>query len=355
FKITSIDSTAAGCTLNGNKLSATGVGICSVYAVKPADVNYYPEISPVISIKFDTFSVRVTITVPLGGGNMIITGGAPVLDTSTPVPTETLTVISFSPTSGSPGTVITIIGTGFVSAGYSLQSVRIGRNLTNVPIKSVSNNTTILATVDTASSSGRITLTFVATNGGTQEFVAPGGVFSFTPAVVASQPTISSFTPTSGVAGTAITITGTNFTGTTRVTIGGSPVDTFTINSSTSITAYMAVGSAAGTIAVTNAAGTGASSGSFTTYNTAPNITLSSSSVTADSVTAVSITVASNSGGPAASYNLLGTLPLGLTFNSSTGAISGTPQEARATSTYTVEAINPMGTGTATFTLTTTY
>ena len=355
FKITSIGSTAAGCTLNGNKLSATGVGICSVYAVKPADVNYYPVISPVISIKFDTFSVRVTITVPLGGGNMIITGGAPVLDTSTPVPTETLTVISFSPTSGSPGTVITIIGTGFVSAGYSLQSVRIGRNLTNVPIKSVSNNTTILATVDTASSSGRITLTFVATNGGTQEFVAPGGVFSFTPAVVASQPTISSFTPTSGVAGTAITITGTNFTGTTRVTIGGSPVDTFTINSSTSITAYMAVGSAAGTIAVTNAAGTGASSGSFTTYNTAPNITLSSSSVTADSVTAVSITVASNSGGPAASYNLLGTLPLGLTFNSSTGAISGTPQEARATSTYTVEAINPMGTGTATFTLTTTY
>ena len=356
FKISTLGATASGCALVGNKLGASSAGTCRVYAIKPADINYYAVVAPVIAVRFDTFTVRVTITVPQGGGNMTIAAGAPVLDTSTPVPTETLTVISFSPTAGSPGTVITIIGTGFISAGYTLQSVRVGRNLTNVPIKSVSSNTTILATVDTASSSGRITLTFGAnSNGATQEFVVPGGVFSFTPAVVASQPTITSFTPTTGVAGTSITITGTNFNGTTRVTIGGSPVDSFTINSSTSITAVTAVGSAAGTIAVTNADGTGASSGSFTSYNAAPNITLSSSSVTADSVTAVSISVTGNTGGPVASYNLLGTLPLGLTFNSSTGAVTGTPQEAHATSTYTVEAINPMGTGTATFTLTTTY
>jgi hypothetical protein len=65
--------------------------------------------------------------------------------------------------------------------------------------------------------------------------------------------------------------------------------------------------------------------------------------------------VASNTGSAAASYNLIGTLPLGLTFNSSTGAVTGTVQEAHATSTYTIEAINPMGTGTASFTLTATY
>ena len=115
------------------------------------------------------------------------------------------------------------------------------------------------------------------------------------------------------------------------------------------------IGSASGTIAVTNASGTGSSSGAFTAYNLAPNITLTSTSITADSTTVVNIGVASNSGSTVVSYNLIGTLPLGLTFNSATGAITGTPQEAHATSTYTVEAINPVGTGTASFTLTTTY
>jgi hypothetical protein len=150
-------------------------------------------------------------------------------------------------------------------------------------------------------------------------------------------------------------LTGNYFTGTTRVTIGGTQVDSFTVTNTNSMTINSAVGSASGTIAVTNAAGTGVSAGSFTAYNLAPIITLSTASVTADSVTAVNITVTGNSGSPAVSYNLIGTLPLGLTFDSTTGAITGTPQEAHATSTYTVQAINPVGTGTASFTLTTTY
>ena len=355
FRLTSLGSTATGCALNGNKLSASSIGICRVYAVKPADVNYYATVAPVISVRFDTFTARIVVTLPLGGGNMIITGGAPVLDTSTPIPVETLSVNGFTPTSGTAGTTITITGTGFIGAGFTLQSIRIGRNLTNVPIKSIVNNTTITAVVDTASSSGRITVTFSAPNSQTVEFVSAGGIFSFTPPTVASAPTISSFTPTSGTAGTSITLTGSYFNGTTRVTIGGTQVDSYTVNSDSSLTITSAVGSASGTIAVTNAAGTGASSGSFTAYNLAPIITLSSSSVTADSVTAVNISVTGNSGSPAVSYNLIGTLPLGLSFNSSTGAITGTPQEAHATSTYTVQAINPVGTGTASFTLTTSY
>jgi hypothetical protein len=355
FRLSSIGATATGCTLNGTKLSATGVGICRVYAVKPADVNYYASVAPVISVRFDTWTARVVVTTPQGGGNMIINQGPPVLDTSTPVPTETLSVTGFTPSSGTAGTVITITGTGFQTAGFTLQWIKVGRNLTYLPIKTVVSNTSITAVVDTASSSGRITVSFVAPNLQTVEFVSGGGIFNFTPVAVASAPTISSFTPTSGIAGTSVTLTGSYFTGTTRVTIGGSPVDTFSVISDSSMTLVTPIGSASGTIAVTNASGTGNSSGVFTAYNLAPNITLTSTSITADSATAVNIGVASNSGSTVVSYNLIGTLPLGLTFNSATGAITGTPQEAHATSTYTVEAINPVGTGTASFTLTTTY
>ena len=80
-------------------------------------------------------------------------------------------------------------------------------------------------------------------------------------------PTISSFTPTSGNSGTSITITGTAFTGATDVTINGNSVILFTVNSDTSITATVPLGTS-GPIRVTNAGGTNISSSNFT-YNPA--------------------------------------------------------------------------------------
>lgn len=52
-------------------------------------------------------------------------------------------------------------------------------------------------------------------------------------------PHISSFTPIRGGKGTIMTITGTNFTGVTGVTIGPQPAISYTVNSSTSITAVV--------------------------------------------------------------------------------------------------------------------
>ena len=57
-------------------------------------------------------------------------------------------------------------------------------------------------------------------------------------------------------------------------------------------------------------------------------------------------------GGPAASYSLTGTLPSGLSFSTSTGAVSGTPSGATATGgfvSYTVTATNTAGSTTGTF------
>ena len=76
-------------------------------------------------------------------------------------------------------------------------------------------------------------------------------------------PAITSFTPTSGLVGTVVTITGTGFTGTTAVAFNGTAA-TFVVNSATQITATVATGSTTGTISVTTPGGTATSTGTFT-------------------------------------------------------------------------------------------
>ncbi|WP_208749435.1 beta strand repeat-containing protein, partial [Flavobacterium zhairuonense] len=90
------------------------------------------------------------------------------------------------------------------------------------------------------------------------------------PRAVALVPTITSFTATSGCVGNSITITGTNFTGATAVTFyNGVAAGTYSVNSSTQITATVPSGAATGVIKVTTSGGTATSAGSFT-VNSAP-------------------------------------------------------------------------------------
>lgn len=76
-------------------------------------------------------------------------------------------------------------------------------------------------------------------------------------------PTISGFSPTSGGAGTTVTITGTNFTGATAVKFNGQ-ASSYTVVSATQINATVPNCSSSGVIAVTTAGGTANSSSSFT-------------------------------------------------------------------------------------------
>ncbi|MDD5312833.1 MAG: exo-alpha-sialidase [Dehalococcoidia bacterium] len=64
-------------------------------------------------------------------------------------------------------------------------------------------------------------------------------------------PTIASFSPASGGAGTAVVITGTDFIGTAAVSFGGVPVASFTVNSGTQITAITANGANGNIIVIT--------------------------------------------------------------------------------------------------------
>lgn len=76
-------------------------------------------------------------------------------------------------------------------------------------------------------------------------------------------PTVSSFLPAAGGYGATVVLTGTNLTGATLVSFGGTYATSFTVDSSTQITALVPSGATTGAITVTTPGGSGSSS-SFT-------------------------------------------------------------------------------------------
>ncbi|MFN7959493.1 MAG: IPT/TIG domain-containing protein [Holophagaceae bacterium] len=89
------------------------------------------------------------------------------------------------------------------------------------------------------------------------------------------KPVITSFTPTSGVAGVdTVTISGRNFFGLTSVTIGGASA-AYTLTDGTSLSTVIPAGAANGAapISIANAQGTGTSATNFTVAYGAPTIT----------------------------------------------------------------------------------
>jgi len=163
------------------------------------------------------------------------------------------TIASFSPTSAGPGATVTITGTNFTWASAVRFGGTAAKSFTLVSATSI---TAVVAEGTTGTIS-------VATPGGT---ATSSGTFTFiTPA-----PTIASFTPTTAGPGTTITITGTNFTGASAVSLGGTAATSYTVVSATSITAVVANGTT-GTISMTTPGGTATSTATFT-FAPAPTI-----------------------------------------------------------------------------------
>jgi hypothetical protein len=76
-------------------------------------------------------------------------------------------------------------------------------------------------------------------------------------------PTLTFFSPTLGLVGTSVTLTGSGFAGATAVDFKDAAAD-FTVDSHTQITAIVPKGATSGPIAVTTPGGIATSSGSFT-------------------------------------------------------------------------------------------
>lgn len=77
-------------------------------------------------------------------------------------------------------------------------------------------------------------------------------------------PAITSISPLSGPVSTMVTITGTGFTGATKITFGGVSAPAFKVNSGTQITAAVPAGAKTGKVGVTTAGGVATSAATFT-------------------------------------------------------------------------------------------
>ena len=131
---------------------------------------------------------------------------------------------------------------------YALYSVA-GENQL-VPICDYTTSTTCVWTPTMA---GKYTLVVCAREQG--ETVNYDAYYAISGFQVTTQPVITDFTPSSGSAGSEVTVTGFNFSGATAVTIGGVAAAAFTVTNSSTISATVS-GNPRGAITITTPSGT---------------------------------------------------------------------------------------------------
>jgi len=142
-------------------------------------------------------------------------------------------VSSISPSSGVPGTQVTLTGTGF-GAVQGTGSVWLGNKLAGSIVSW--SDTQVVATVDSNVASGSAS-------------VQQAGTWSNSLTFTIITPTISSISPTSGVPGTQVTINGTNFgstQGSGQVWLGSTYAGSIVSWSATQIVATVAANSVSG-------------------------------------------------------------------------------------------------------------
>ena len=226
------------------------------------------------------------------------------------------TITAFSPTSGIVGTNVTIVGNDFKDA----TSVTFNGAPTGF---TVNNTTSISAVVPEKATTGKISVT------------TPSGSVTST-ASFTVLPVISKFTPTSGVVGDVVTVTGTAFTGATTVKFGYVTAE-FTVSSYKTILATVPAGAPTGKILVTTPSGSASSAANFKVL---PDI-VSFAPVSGKVGTTVTITGTSFTGTTAVKFNgvassftvngaesITATVPLGAT----TGKITVTNDNGTAAS-----------------------
>jgi uncharacterized repeat protein (TIGR03803 family) len=146
--------------------------------------------------------------------------------------------------SANAGTIFQATLTGVLTQILSFDSVTDGAFPRSVPLQA---------------SDGTLYFTTSTTTNGTDQ----GDVIQVVNGLVPPSPVITRFSPTSGLVGSEVTITGKNFVGTKIVAFNGTAA-TFTVKSASSLIATVPVGATTGHVSLTNAGGTATSTGTFT-------------------------------------------------------------------------------------------
>ena len=205
-----------------------------------------------------TVSLDGTITTSSQAYSLIIKGGSSV--ESNPPPNIALT----SPQSGSsylPGAPVTLTATAtdltIGSAPGAVTQVEFFNGATSLGV----DTTAPYAWVWTPPTAGTYSITAKATDN--ESAVATSTAASITVLSGDGTPVVSSFTPTSGVGGSLVILTGSNFVNVSSVKFNGLDA-IFTVDSSGQITATVPALATTGILTVTNNYGTATSSGTFT-------------------------------------------------------------------------------------------
>ena len=297
-----------------------------------------------------TYRYRVSAVNTSGPGD--VSNIATVTTVAVAAPIISVSVATLTATAGTAITPITMTNSGGAvptTNAYSI-SPPIANGL------SFDTNTGSISGTPTVAT-GVVTYTITATNSGgsaTATVAITVNAAAMVLAVPNISPSVATLTATAGTAITPITMTnsGGAVPATNAYSINPLIANGLNFNPNTgtiSGTPTMVADAVTYTITATNATGSATAMVAITVnVLAAPSITLSTNTLIATVGTPIeTITIDATAGGIVASYNIDPVLPSGLSFDTSTGTISGAPSATSDLATYTITATNATGSATA--------
>lgn len=228
---------AAGTTVTINGTHFSGVSSVKFHGVAASFV-FVSDAQVRATVPPGATSGKITLTTPAGTATSAASFN--VVAMTAPV------ITGFTPHSGHVGTPVSIFGSGF----FGTTAVRF--HGTGVSSFVVVTNGKITTTVPSGATTGTITVT------------NPMGTATTAASFFVAGPTITSFSPASGGAGTTVSIVGSGFTGVSAVRFNGRSAASFALVDDAHVTAVVPQGATTGRISVVTPSGTGLSSGNFT-------------------------------------------------------------------------------------------
>ncbi len=314
---------------NPGPLSSTPFAFTVIAATKPVIVSFSPgsgEVGDRVTIQGSGFTKAtkvlfgitqagftvqddgtITATVPSGAVTGLITVrndlGEGTSSTSFVVGVQP-DIKSFSPESGAAGTEVKLFGKGFTSVTH------VKFNGVDATKFTVTDDDEMTAIVPIGATTGRISVSTASGH-------AASSATDFTVTTIV-KPIVDSFSPEKGPTGSKVTIKGTGFTGTSKVTFNGVAASIFNVVDDKTIEVTVPNLATTGLIGVTNAADTGYSQKNFVVESAnvpAAIVVVSGTPQSAPLNTAfaapLKVKVTDSSGAPLGNINVTFTAPTG--------------------------------------------